>query len=329
MIVLGIETSCDETSMALYDANKQKVLASIISSQVDLHRNFGGVVPEIASRNHLIKLEDIYYQILKEANLTPKQIDLVGVTNAPGLIGSLFVGVAFAKGLAYGLKKPLIGVNHLAAHTLSTEIEHPNLKPPYLSLIISGGHTHIYYVDRAYNFTLLSHTIDDAVGECFDKVAKKLGLPYPGGPEIEKMAQKGDEKAIEFPIALKNSKNFSFSGIKTAVLNCIEENKYKVEDLAASFQYTIFRNLIHKLNLVIKELNIKNVVVTGGVSANGYLREKLTDYYKKRGIIVYFPSKRLSTDNGDMIAYTAYKFYTKRVFMGLRETAYDVKPDID
>ncbi|MGA1862557.1 tRNA (adenosine(37)-N6)-threonylcarbamoyltransferase complex transferase subunit TsaD [Deferribacter thermophilus] len=329
MIVLGIETSCDETSMAIYDSNTNSILSSKISSQVELHKRFGGVVPEIASRNHLIKLEEIFNEVVNDAKIDIEDIDLIGVTNAPGLIGSLFVGVSFAKGLSYSLKKPLIGVNHLAAHTLSTELEHLELSPPYISLIISGGHTHVYYVDKAYNFNLLSYTIDDAVGECFDKVAKKLGLPYPGGPEIEKMAKNGDENRLVFPIALKNDKLFSFSGIKTAVINTIDENKYTAADICASFQKSILKNLTHKFDIILKEYKVNKLVVTGGVSANGYLRDKLTKYYQKKGINVYFPSKRLSTDNGDMIAYTAYKFFSKKIFMGLRETAYDVRPNID
>ncbi|MGA1847355.1 tRNA (adenosine(37)-N6)-threonylcarbamoyltransferase complex transferase subunit TsaD [Deferribacter abyssi] len=327
MLVLGIETSCDETSMAIYDS-KKGIKGSIISSQINLHKKFGGVVPEIASRNHLLKLEDIFLTLLNDTKIDKKDIDLIGVTNTPGLIGSLFVGVAFAKGLAYGLKKPLVPVNHLAAHTLSCEIENPTLKPPYLSFIISGGHTHIYKVDKAYNFYLLSHTVDDAVGECYDKVAKMMNLPYPGGPEIEKLALKGDEYKIKFPVALKNSTNFSFSGLKTAVLNVLEKKEYLLEDIAASFQFAIFNNFINKLDKIIYKSKIKKILISGGVSANSYLRNKLSTYYSTKGIKLFFPSKRLCTDNGDMIAYTAYKFFNKRKFMGVKETAYDVMPYI-
>ncbi|MCA1927939.1 MAG: tRNA (adenosine(37)-N6)-threonylcarbamoyltransferase complex transferase subunit TsaD, partial [Calditerrivibrio sp.] len=219
MIVCGIETSCDETSVSFFDSRKRSFY-SVVSSQIDIHRRFGGVVPEIASRNHTLNIRAVYEDAIKMAGISNRDIDIIGVTYSPGLIGALFVGVSFAKGLSYVLGKPLIGVNHIIAHILSAEIENP-IHPPYLGVVISGGHTHIFKIDSCYNFYLIGRTIDDAVGETFDKIAKFADLPYPGGPELEKLALNGDENKISFPIALKNDTNFSFSGLKTNVINTI------------------------------------------------------------------------------------------------------------
>ncbi|GAB1535092.1 tRNA (adenosine(37)-N6)-threonylcarbamoyltransferase complex transferase subunit TsaD [Geovibrio sp. ADMFC3] len=326
MLFLGIETSCDETSMAVYDT-AQGVLSTHTASQADIHNLFGGVVPEVASRNHILKLEPLYKKCLTDASVAPSDLDVIGVTNAPGLIGALFVGVGFAKGLGYGLKIPVMPVNHLSAHILAAELEHKELKPPYLALIISGGHTHIYDVDAALNFRLVAKTVDDAAGESFDKVAKMLDLGYPGGPAIEKLAKSGSGDTVPLPIAMKKEDNFSFSGLKTAVLNNLNKGIYSKEDLAASFQKTAADTLVLKTLRIARRLKRQQVVVAGGVACNGYIRETFRNSCKK-GENVYFPSFRLCTDNGDMIAYAASRFYNKRRFFSLEGTAYDTQPEI-
>ena len=320
MIILGIESSCDETSLAVYDSERKEILATFTSSQAKLHSKFGGVVPEVASRNHILKLESLFEQCMEKANITPKDLDAIGVTNAPGLIGALFVGVSFAKALGYSLKIPVIPVNHLSAHILAAELQHEGLQAPYLALIISGVHTHIYDVDGAYNFNLLARTIDDAAGESFDKVAKMLGLGYPGGPAIEKLAEQGDENKIDLPIAIKKRADFSFSGLKTSVLNKINDGKESQADIAASFQKTVADTLTLKTLRMAKEQGRKKIVVAGGVACNGYIRRAFMEH---KDFDVFFPSPKLCTDNGDMIAFTAHKFFGRRRFASLDETAYD------
>ncbi len=247
MIILGIESSCDETSLAVYDSETNSILSTFTSSQAELHSRFGGVVPEVASRNHILNIESLFEQCMAKANITPQDLDAIGVTNAPGLIGALFVGVSFAKALGYALKIPVVPINHLSAHILAAELENEGLEAPYIALIISGGHTHIYDVDRAYNFDLLAKTIDDAAGESFDKVAKMLELGYPGGPLIEKLAREGDADKIKFPIAIKKQSDFfSFSGLKTSVLTQVQAGKESHADIAASFQKTVAETLILK-----------------------------------------------------------------------------------
>jgi N6-L-threonylcarbamoyladenine synthase len=326
-LFLGIETSCDETSVALYQAGKG-IIGSKISTQIELHAKFGGVVPEVASRNHMLKIKPLFDELLKDTNIKLKDIDVIGVTVSPGLIGALFVGVAFAKGLSAALNIPIVPVNHLAGHLLSVELEN-DIKPPYLGLIISGGHTHIYNIDEKYNFTLFSKTIDDAVGEAFDKVAKMLGFAYPGGPFIEKEALKGDENSISFPIPMKNKDDFSFSGLKTAVLNIINKNEYSKADISASFQKTAVDSLILKTFKAAKKNKLKQIVIAGGVACNSYLRNRFLSAANKENIRVYFPSPKLCTDNADMIAYTAYKLYDRNVFLPLDGTAYGTDPYID
>jgi len=319
VIILGIETSCDETSLAVFDTEKG-ILASFTNSQIDIHNKFGGVVPEVASRNHILKVEELFSKCMEKAQLTPQNLDIIAVTTAPGLIGALFVGVSFAKALGYALKIPVVPVNHLSAHILAAELEHPELKPPYTALIISGGHTHIYDVDAAYNFELLAKTVDDAAGESFDKVAKMMELGYPGGPLIEALAKEGNEKAVNFPIAMRKENNYSFSGLKTAVMNKINENSVSPADIAASFQRTVADTLILKTLRVAKETGRKNVVVAGGVACNGYIRDA---FAAQKGFNVFFPSKKLCTDNGDMIAFAAHRFFKLRKFSSLLETAHD------
>lgn len=328
MLTLGIETSCDETSIALYDSNKG-IVASKISSQIDLHAKFGGVVPEVASRNHMLKIKPLFDEIISESGITPDQIDTIGVTAAPGLIGALFVGLSFAKGLGQALNIPVVPVNHLTGHILAAEMENKDLKPPYMGLIISGGHTHIYRVDRSYNFTLLANTIDDAVGESFDKVAKMLGFDYPGGPLIEKAAKDGDENSIKLPIPMKKENNFSFSGLKTAVLNTVNKGESSISDTCASFQKTAVDALILKTFRVAKEYKQDRIIIAGGVACNSYLRKRFLEQAKKEKRYVFFPSPRLCTDNGDMIAYTAHTFFKKRTFMPINGTAYGTDPFIN
>lgn len=318
MIVCGIETSCDETSVSFFDSSRGDFY-SVVSSQIDIHRKFGGVVPEIASRNHALNIRTVYEDAIKKAGISINDIDLIGVTSTPGLIGALFVGVSFAKGLSYMLGKPLIGVNHIIAHILSAEIENL-VNPPYLGVVLSGGHTHIFRIDSCYSFYPIGKTIDDAVGETFDKIAKFAGLPYPGGPEVEKLALKGDDNKIAFPIALKNDTNFSFSGLKTNVINTISKGEYSLEDICASFQKTILLTLAEKINLAVKMTGLKRIVVAGGVACNGYLRSYLPELLDGE---VFFPSKGLCTDNGDMVAYTAFKMYRKKRFFGFEESAVD------
>ncbi|MCB4205070.1 tRNA (adenosine(37)-N6)-threonylcarbamoyltransferase complex transferase subunit TsaD [Deferribacterales bacterium Es71-Z0220] len=320
MITLGIETSCDETSASIIDSGKN-ILSAKIFSQADIHKKFGGVVPEVASRNHALKIRPIVEEVINDAKISVNDIDLIGVTNSPGLIGALFVGVSFAKGLSYTLKKPLIPVNHLTAHILSGEIENDDLTPPYAALVISGGHTHLFHVSKSYAFTLISKTIDDAIGETFDKVSKTLGFGYPGGPEIEKNASFGDETKINYPIAMKNELNFSFSGLKTSVINSYNSEKYTKEDISASFQKIAVDTIIHKIRLASETQKISKLVVAGGVACNGYLRKRLQSELKN--IRVFFPSKGLCTDNGVMVAYTAYQFFNKRIFMGFNSKAFD------
>lgn len=325
MIILGIESSCDETSLAVLDTDKG-IIATRTNSQINIHNRFGGVVPEIASRNHILNIEALFLQCMEDAKITPKDIDMIGVTTAPGLIGALFVGVSFGKALGYSLRIPVVPVNHLSAHILAAELDHQELEAPFLALIISGGHSHIYDVDRAYNFNLLARTLDDAAGESFDKVAKMMALGYPGGPLIEKLAKEGDENAVELPIAIRKQPDFSFSGLKTAVMNKIAENAASHADIAASFQKTVADTLVLKTIRQARRLGRKQIVVAGGVACNGYIRNT---FAQQKGVKVFFPSPRLCTDNGDMIAYAAYKFYKLRRFSSLIETAHDRAQNIN
>ena len=330
MLILGIETSCDETSLAIYESaqenKKSSILDSVVSSQIKIHSHFGGVVPEIASRNHIIKLEPLLKELLDKSGISIKEIDLIGVTNRPGLIGALFTGLAFAKALGYALKKPVIGINHLLGHTLSAELIYEELYPPYFSLIISGGHTHLFFVDSCYNFSLIAKTVDDALGEAFDKVSKMLNLGYPGGPIIEKLASHGNSTTIPMPIAMEHSQNFSFSGLKTYIKLLVNKNCYKPEDIAASFQFTVAKTLFKKIIINRKKHNIKKLIISGGVAANNYIKNYLREHLKE--IELYIPPPRLCTDNAEMIAYAAFKLFRKRNFIDLDESAYDKLPSM-
>lgn len=314
MLVLGIESSCDETAAAITRDGKE-ILSSVISSQIDLHRPYGGVVPELASREHLNKIEPIVLEALKQADIELKDIDAVAVTQGPGLVGSLLVGVCYAKALAFALDKPFIGVNHIEGHVYSVAFENPPIEYPALALIVSGGHTNLFFIPEAGKYKVVARTRDDAAGEAFDKVAKMLGLSYPGGPVIEKLAKDGDEKKIKFtlPKISDGKPDFSFSGLKTAVSKYIRENEIQpaaqdenispeIKDLCAGFQYTVVKSLVGTMERLAEELSPKTLIVAGGVACNSALRQAAEQAGRKLRIPVYFPSKHLSTDNAAMIA---------------------------
>lgn len=317
MLVLGIESSCDETAAAVVRDGRE-ILSSVISSQIDLHRPYGGVVPELASREHLEKIEPIVREAIAEAGIALSDIDAVAVTQGPGLIGSLLVGVCYAKALAYGLGIPIIGVNHIEGHVYSVAFENPEVEYPALALIVSGGHTNLFHIPEAGSYKVISRTRDDAAGEAFDKVAKMLGLGYPGGPVIEKLALGGDASVVRFTTAKISDgrPDFSFSGLKTAVARYVRENEIeaasnthadqKIKDLAASFQAAVIRSLVGIMESIARELEPKTLIVAGGVACNNALRDAAEGTAKLLGVPVYFPSKHLSTDNAAMIAAAGY-----------------------
>jgi N6-L-threonylcarbamoyladenine synthase len=318
MLILGIESSCDETAAAVI-SDGNRILSSVISSQIELHKPFGGVVPELASREHLEKIEPIVKEALAKAEISFKDIDAVAVTQGPGLVGSLLVGVCYAKALAFALNIPFVGVNHIEGHLYSVVFENPPVIYPTLALIVSGGHTNLFFVPEEGLYKVVSRTRDDAAGEAFDKVAKMLGLGYPGGPVIEKLAREGDAKKIKFPIAKISDgrPDFSFSGLKTAVSRYVRENEIKpvaenepptqaIKDIAASFQATVVKSLVGTMEKLAKELYPRTLIVAGGVACNGALREAAVALGEKLNLPVYFPSKHLSTDNAAMIAAAGY-----------------------
>lgn len=300
MIILGIETSCDETGVAL--CSDFKILSSFTKTQ-SIHQQYGGVVPEIASREHEKYLPGITKKVLKDANIELKDIDAIAVTNGPGLMGSLLSGISFAKGISFGLDIPIIPINHLEAHLNSVFIEHEELEPPFINLLVSGGHTQLWLVKNMFDYELLGETLDDACGEAFDKGAKKLNLNYPGGPEIEKLSISGDKSIINFPRPMINDQsfNFSFSGLKTSLINFVNKNKYKYDDIAASYQEALVDTLIAKFNKAMDSYSIKSGIICGGVAANKRLREKLDKLDKN----IIYPSMKYCTDNADMISYLA------------------------
>lgn len=320
MKVLGIETSCDETSAALLDDGR--IVSNVIFSQVKSHRAYGGVVPEIAAREHLNRLPVVVDECLTKAKTGFDGVDAIAVTYGPGLAGGLIVGLSYAKGLAYALKKKFIGINHLEAHLLSPFLESDEIKFPYLGLVVSGGHTNVYLAEAFGKYKLIGETRDDAAGEAFDKAAKMLGLSYPGGPSIAKAAEKGDAKKIVFPQAQMKDKShdFSFSGIKTSVLYYIERNKARlasgeitVNDVAAAFQKSVTRAISNKLKRICAEYKIKSIAVTGGVAANSYLKNEVDKFAVAKGIKVFVPSLKLCTDNAAMIAYVGWEYLKRGV----------------
>ena len=307
-VILGIESSCDETSAAVV-INGRKVLSNVINSQIDIHTLYGGVVPEIASRCHVEVINQVVKEALKQANISFKDIDVVACTYGPGLVGALLVGVSYAKGLAYSLQKPLVGVNHIEGHIAANYITYPELEPPFLCLIISGGHTHLVKINDYTNFEIIGKTKDDAIGEAYDKVARVVGLGYPGGPKIDKLAYEGIAN-IELPKSKIEGINFSFSGIKTAVINLNHKNpNINKADLCASFEKVTTEMLIENVEKAIEETNIKKVVLAGGVSANSYIRKKFEEFSKTKNIEIYYPELKLCTDNAAMIAAAGYYDY--------------------
>jgi len=317
IIILGIESSCDETSAAVVK-NGRQVLSNVISSQVSLHQKYGGVVPEIASRKHVELIMPVIHQGLEEAGITFDQIDAIGVTYGPGLVGALLVGLSAAKALAFALDKPLVGVHHIEGHIAANYIEHSQLEPPFVCLVASGGHSHIVYVEDYDRFEIMGKTRDDAAGEAFDKVARAVGLGYPGGPLIDKAAKTGNSKAIAFPrVVFKDgSLDFSFSGLKTAVLyylNTMEQKgeKYSVEDVCASFQAAVVDVLTDNLIAAAQIKGTNKVALAGGVAANSLLRSELLNKAKSHGFEFYYPKPVLCTDNAAMIAAAAYYEFIK------------------
>ncbi|HID66293.1 MAG TPA: tRNA (adenosine(37)-N6)-threonylcarbamoyltransferase complex transferase subunit TsaD, partial [Aquificaceae bacterium] len=313
MITLAVETSCDETALAIYDDEKG-VIGDIILSQAVVHSPFGGVVPELSAREHTRNIVPLLDRLLKETNFDLKDIDFVSFTLTPGLILSLLVGAAFAKAIAYQYNKPLVPVHHLEGHIYSVFLEQ-KVEYPFLALVVSGGHTDLYLVKNFGDYEFLGGTLDDAVGESYDKVAKMLGLGYPGGPIIDKLAKKG-KRLYELPRPLLNdgSLNFSFSGLKTAVLNLLtKEKNIRKEDVAFSFQETVVEILLKKTLKAIEQTGVKRLVVVGGVSANSRLREVFKEASEELGFELYIPHPRLSTDNALMIAYAGIERFKRGV----------------
>ncbi|MGL5152020.1 MAG: tRNA (adenosine(37)-N6)-threonylcarbamoyltransferase complex transferase subunit TsaD [Clostridium sp.] len=311
-IILSIESSCDETSAAIV-VDGREILSNIIASQIDTHALYGGVVPEVASRVHIEVVNGVVQEALKVANITLDDVDAVGVTYGPGLVGALLVGLQYAKGLALSTGKPLIGVNHIEGHISANYIEHKDLKPPFVSLVVSGGHTFIVYVKDYGVYEVIGQTRDDAAGEAYDKVARALGLGYPGGPKIDNISKDGNEDAIVFPRAKFDDEtlDFSFSGVKSAVLNYLNKNKMAgnticIEDVAASFQKAVVGVLNDNVMKTCKKLNINKIAIAGGVACNSTLRETLQQYGEKNNIQILFPSPILCTDNAAMIGSAAY-----------------------
>ncbi len=322
VVILAIESSCDETAAAVVK-NGRTVLSNIISSQIELHKLYGGVVPEIASRKHIEKINQVIEEALKEAGMTLADMDAVAVTYGPGLVGALLVGVAEAKAISYGAKKPLIGVHHIEGHISANYIENPDLEPPFLCLVVSGGHTHLVKVQDYGTYEILGRTRDDAAGEAFDKVARAIGLGYPGGPKIEQLSKQGNPDAIAFPRAkiADDPYDFSFSGVKSAVLNYINGCKMKNEpiveaDIAASFQKAVTQVLIEHAMMAIDEFGLEKFAIAGGVASNRTLREGMREACEKKGVRFYHPSPILCTDNAAMIGAAAYYEYVAGVRHG-------------
>ncbi len=329
ILVLGIESSCDETAAAVVK-NGREVLSNVINSQIDIHKRYGGVVPEIASRCHIEAVNAVVDEAIEKAGVTFDDIDVIAVTYGPGLVGALLVGVATAKALAYALKKPLVNVHHIKGHICANFVEHKDLEPPFTCLVASGGHSHIVYAKDYMEYEIMGMTRDDAAGEAFDKIARVLGLGYPGGPKIDALAKEGNPHAVEFPRVKmgEDSLDFSFSGVKTAVINHVHKLEQKGEeynraDIAASFQNAVTDALVTHTLEGAKRKNSETVVIAGGVASNSALREKMTLEAEKVGIKVLYPSPVLCTDNAAMIAAAGYFEYIsgKRADMSLNAIA--------
>lgn len=308
IIIMGIESSCDETSVSIVK-NGREVLSNVINSQIKIHEEYGGVVPEIASRCHTEVINQIMKEALKEANITLDDVDAIAVTQGPGLVGALLVGVSYAKGLSFVTGKPLIPVNHIEGHIAGNYLTHHDLKPPFLCLIVSGGHTHLVRVNDYNDFEILGKTRDDAIGEAFDKVARVVGLGYPGGPKVDNLAKEGTP-CINLPVTHFDNLDFSFSGIKTAVINLNHKDpNINKADLCASFQKAVTEMLLSNVRKALKELKEEKIVIAGGVSRNTYIRKAFDDLANELGIKVYYPEPILCTDNAAMIAAQGYYDY--------------------
>ncbi len=325
--ILSFETSCDETSVAI-TKNGLDILSNVVASQVDLHSKFGGVVPEIASRKHLELITPVIEEALNKAGITFQELDGVAATYGPGLVGGLHVGLTAAKTLSLFLDIPLIAVNHIAGHIYANFIANPDLLTPIICLTISGGHTDLLYFEDLKGYDILGRTRDDAAGEAFDKIARFLGLGYPGGPAIEKAAIEGNPEAIDFPRAIsdENSFDFSFSGLKTAVMNYVNNSQQRGEeldipDIAASFQQAVIDSLRAKLLLAVETYRVKSVVLSGGVAANQHLRQELAKELSKKGLKLFFPPMELCTDNAAMIGAVAYYQFLREDFAPLSISA--------
>lgn len=322
-IILAIESSCDETAAAVVK-NGREVLSNIISTQISVHQKYGGVVPEIASRKHVESILPVIDNALKDAGVTMDDVDAVGVTYGPGLVGALLVGLTAAKSLAFATGKPLVPVNHIEGHIAANYIEHKELQPPFVCLVASGGHSHIVYIKDYQNLEILGQTRDDAAGEAFDKISRALGLGYPGGPAIDKAAQNGNADSIVFPkVRFDNgSLDFSFSGVKTAVLNYLNQAEQKgetvnIDDVSASFQKAVVEVLVNNTLEAAVRKGVDKVALAGGVAANSLLRETLQKKGSEKGFKVYYPSMVLCTDNAAMIGCAAYYEYSAGVKAGL------------
>lgn len=314
MKVLAVESSCDETSVAVVEDGR-KVYSNVIASQIDTHKKFGGVVPEIASRQHVEAINTVLKEGLDEAGVDLKDIDIIAATKGPGLIGALLVGLSAGKTLALATNKPFVGVNHIVGHVCANYISFKDLEPPFIGLIISGGHTYLIEVKDYVDFTLHGRTVDDAVGEAFDKVARSMGIGYPGGPIVDKLAKEGKE-TIDFPRVMikEDNYNFSFSGLKTAVLNYLNSTKLRgeeivIEDVCKSFQEAVVDVLLEKSFRLAREKNMDKIVLCGGVSANSRIREAFEEKGDKENIKIFYPDLKLCTDNAAMIASAAYYEY--------------------
>ena len=305
ILTLGIESSCDETSVAVVK-NGREILSNIIDTQIPIHEKYGGVVPEIASRNHIEAISRVTKLALKEANVTFEDIDAVTPTYGPGLVGALLVGLSYGKALSFAINKPLVGVNHIQGHIAANYLTHKKLKPPFLCVMRSGGKTQLVYVKNYTEFEVLGKTRDDAIGEAFDKVARVVGLGYPGGPKVDKLAKEGNPEAITLPKTHFDNLDFSFSGIKTAVINLHHKTPdINKADLCASFEKTVTEILIENTKKALKQINVRTVALAGGVSANSYIRNEFLKL-KEKGIEVYMPDLKLCTDNAGMIASAGY-----------------------
>lgn len=311
ILIMGIESSCDETSISIVK-NGREVLSNVIDTQISIHEKYGGVVPEIASRNHVEAISNVMKKSLKDANVNLEQIDAIACTYGPGLVGALLVGVSYAKALSYATNKPLVPVNHIAGHISANYITHKELKPPFLCVMMSGGNTQIINVKDYTEFEVLGRTKDDAIGEAFDKVARVIGLGYPGGPKVDKLAKEG-EPNINLPKTHMENLDFSFSGIKTAVINLHhKEPEINKANLAASFEKTVSEMLITNVEKAVNQTSINKIVLAGGVSANSYIRnefDKLAN--KNKNLQIYYPELKLCTDNGAMIASAGYYEFIK------------------